>query len=376
MHGEPVSGWLIFTLPAVIPLVMTLFNLCFWSRGKAEGLFRGRVSVLIPARNEESTIAKCVNSVLQSHHPIHEVIVYNDASEDRTAEILSAIPDPRLRVIEGQELPVGWVGKPHACHQLARHASGDLLVFLDADTALDADGLNRIASLIADCALLTAVPRQRTVTIAEQLVLPLLHLTYTAWLPQPLVHLSRHPWLLAANGQLLAVRRTVYDAVGGFASVRNEVVDDMAFCRHVKTAGHRVRFADGYHISQCRMYSSAAEVWAGFSKNLYEGIGGHFAALVAIIALYMLAFVVPYVAFVPLWLMQSPWATAAGLGIVANLLLRLVLAMRYQHSLLSVLLHPFAIVLLQGIALNSFRWTRRGQILWRGRVYSARGERG
>lgn len=370
-----MTGWFLFFLPAALPAGMTLFNLFAWTRGRVGTRFDGRISVLVPARNEEATIERCVRSILASRHDIHEVIVYNDASEDQTGEILARIDDPRLRVVEGTGLPAGWVGKPHACHQLARHATGDLLVFLDADTTLAPDGLSRIASLIADSSLLTAVPRQMLGSFSEQVILPLLHLTYTAWLPQPLVHLTSDPRLLAANGQILAVRRAVYDAVGGFAAVRQEVVDDMAFCRLVKSAGYRVRFADGYQISSCRMYTSAAEVWEGFSKNLYEGLGGRKSALLAVMVLYVAAFVLPYLAWPVLAALGSPMAAAAAMGVIANLFVRLSLAVRYQHTLLSVLLHPLAVLMLMAIAINSFLWTRRGEIRWRGRVYAARGER-
>jgi chlorobactene glucosyltransferase len=370
-----MTGWLLFFLPAAFPAGMTLFNIFAWARGRTGPRFDGRVSVMVPARNEETTIENCVRSILASRHPIHEVIVYNDASEDQTGQILARIDDPRLRVIDGCGLPEGWVGKPHACHQLAKHATGDLLVFLDADTVLEPDGLSRIASLIADSSLLTAVPRQQLGSVAEQAVLPLLHLTYTSWLPQPLVHLTADPRLLAANGQILAVRRAVYDAVGGFAAVRQEVVDDMAFCRLVKSAGYRVRFADGYKISRCRMYTSAAEVWSGFSKNLYEGLGGRKSALLAVMVLYVMAFVLPYLAWPILVMFGSSMATAAAMGVIANLFTRLLLAVRYQHSPLSVLLHPLAVLILLAIAINSFLWTRRGEIRWRGRVYAARGER-
>lgn len=369
--------WLLVSAPA-LPAAMTFFNLAAWGRGRTGGRFGGRVSVLIPARNEEATIGACVRAVLASTHPIHEVIVYNDASDDRTGEILAGIAstDDRLRVVDGVGLPSGWVGKPHACHQLARHASGDLLVYLDADTEIAPQGLERIASLIADSGMLTAVPRQVMVSPAERLVLPLLHLTYTAWLPQPLVHLSSDPRFLAANGQILAVRRSVYDAVGGFAAVRGEVVDDMAFCRLVKSSGHRVRFADGYRISRCRMYTSAHEVWEGFSKNLYEGIGANPVALLGVVVLYTASFVLPYLALPALLLTGSPLAAAAALGVALNVLMRAALAARFGHSWLSVLLHPVAVVGLLAIALNSFVWSRQGQIRWRGRVYAARGERG
>ncbi|MEL6342615.1 MAG: glycosyltransferase family 2 protein [Myxococcota bacterium] len=371
--------WLLLSAPAVLPAGLTMLNLFTWARGRPGARFNGDVSVLIPARNEEQTIEQCVRSALASTHPLLEVVVFDDASDDATPDILARIAeeDERLRIVKGTGLPEGWVGKPHACHQLARHARGTLLVFIDADTALEPEGVERIASLIEDCDLLTAVPRQITITPPEQIVLPLLHLTYTAWLPLPLIHLTQDPRVLAANGQILAVRRSAYDMIGGFASVKTEVVDDMAFCRRMKSAGGRVRFADGYQISSCRMYTSTQEIWEGFSKNLYEGIGESPFALLGVVALYSLAFIVPYIAlfFAIDAGAAAAWTAAAAVGVGANLLTRGALAGRYGHSLLSVIAHPIAVMFLLALAVNSFLWSRRGQIRWRGRVYAARGER-
>ena len=151
----------------------------------------------------------------------------------------------------------------------------------------------------------------------------------------------------------------------------------MAFCRLVKSSGRRVRFADGSEISSCRMYRSGQEVWEGFSKNLYEGLGSSPLALLAVMVLYTSAFVLPYLAWPALALAGAPaaWVAAAAAGLGLNLVARGMLAARFEHSFLSVMLHPVGVLLLLGIAGNSFAWSRRGAIRWRGRVYAARGER-
>ena len=308
-----VLAWVCASL-AVVAASLTLFNLLTWPRGRREARFDGRVSVLVPARDEEGTIGACVQALLDSTHPVHEVIVIDDGSTDRTPEILRALAttDPRLRVIPGTGLPPGWVGKPHACHQLAQVAAGELLLFVDADVTFSPHGIGRIAGLVdrhqAD--VVTAVPAQRTGSFLERLVLPLLHVTYTAWLPLVLVHRTHDPRFLAANGQILAIKRGAYDAIGGFEGVKNEVVDDMALCRAAKVARRRVVFADGSTLAHCRMYSSAGEVWRGFSKNLYEGLGESPLALLAVVGVYLAAFVAPIVL-----LAASPWV--AGLWLPA-----------------------------------------------------------
>ena len=362
---------------------MTALNMLTWPRAQraaAQAAARqssATVSILIPARNEEDTISACVLAALAAD-PL-EVVVYNDGSTDATGELLAALAqqDDRLRVVQGCGLPEGWIGKPHACHQLAQHARGEVLFFLDADTFVDPQALTQLMTLMTryEADAVTAVPRQLMGSFAERLILPLLHLTYTSWFPLMLTWRSKDVRFLAANGQIMAIKRRAYERVGGFAAVRQEVVDDMAICRALKGAGHRVVFADGDQLAQCRMYGSARQVWEGFSKNIYEGLGGHPLALLGVLGLYALAFVAPYILAPVLGAVGHQAAGVAALALGFNLLLRLMLAQRHHHSALSVLLHPMGVLGLLAIAVNSALWHHRGKIVWSGRAYQARAAR-
>jgi hypothetical protein len=129
-------------------------------------------------------------------------------------------------------------------------------------------------------------------------------------------------------------------------------------------------------MADCRMYPDAASLWRGFAKNFYEGIGGNPVALIVVMALHLMLFVAPFVALpVAVVLGNRGLAAAAAVGVAANLCLRLIMALRYHHSPMSVLLHPVAVVAMMGVLLNSFRWSRRGDIRWRGRSYPARAQR-
>ena len=366
---------------ASVALGLTAFNIATWPRGRTDARLTPRpdgtdsgISILIPARNEEETIEACVRAALRQTHPVAQVIVYDDGSTDRTSEIVDQLAhqEDRLTRIDGRQTPLGqgWIGKPHACHQLARHAQGDLLLFVDADTFLTPQGCARIASMVRDldADVVTAVPRQRTASSAERLILPLLHLTYTSWFPLILTYLSDDERFLAANGQILAVRRETYDAIGGFESVKGEVVDDMAFCGLAKRSGARVVFADGFAIATCRMYGSAREVIEGFSKNIYEGLGASPVALAGVVGLYTTGFILPYLAAVASW-RRPELRRPALIGVGANVALRAILSARFRHAPEGIVLHPIAVVGLMGIALNSARWHRAGRITWSGRTY-------
>ena len=376
MRPNDTVLWLLLVAPSAAVLAMVLFNVVLWPRGRAGGRLKGRVSVLIPARNEARTIVRCVQGMLAGTQRPDEVLVYDDGSTDGTVEILErlAAREPRLRVVHGGDLPPGWVGKPHACHRLAREASGDVLVFVDADVTPHPECLARLGDVFerydADC--VTAGLRQTTVTLAEQVVVPLLHLTYLAWLPLPLIWRTRDPRFLIANGQLLAVRREALERAGGWEAVRAEMVDDMAFCRRVKASGGRVVFADGHRMASCRMYETRDEVFAGFSKNVYEGVGGRPIGLAVVLVLYAGFFLAPFVTMVMAAYGMGFLLRPSLAGMAVNFAIRTVLAARFRQVGNTIVLHPFGILWVLAIALNSFRWSRRGEIVWRGRSYPAR----
>jgi chlorobactene glucosyltransferase len=376
MGATDIWLYLLIAAAPALALGVTTFNLFVWPRGRAGGDLESSVSVLIPARDEEATIGACVRSVFAADHDVEEVIVYDDGSSDRTPRILETLAErfPRLRVVRGRSLPSGWVGKPHACHHLACSASGDVLVFLDADTRLREGGLSRLLSLLAgrpEVGLASVVPRQEMPGAVPRLVMPLLHLTYTSWLPLSLIWRSDNPRFLAVNGQTMALRREALDDVGGFEAVCDAIVDDMALARALKEAGHGVVFGDGHHVATCRMYDSGAELWRGFSKNLYEGIGATGPALAAVVVLYLWAFVAPYAAAGLAWGLGAAalWGPALA-GIGANLVLRGLLAARFRHPVDSALLHPLGVLVVVAIAANSWRWHRREAIHWAGRTYA------
>ncbi len=392
--------WLLLAFP-LVPLVITCINLASWRRGTAQPNQNGesplltssplltnppRVSVLIPARNEASNIEAAVRSALASQAPsgaklASEVLVYDDGSTDETALLVGALSkqDPRVRLIQGVPLSPGWIGKPHACQGLFEQAQAEILLFMDADVRLEPNGLARMLSLMSAPAsgrVISAVPRQVVGSFMERLVMPLLILTYTAWLPLRLIEIGRSKKTVAANGQLMLMRREDCRTLGGFKAVRNEIVDDVAFCRHAKANGLRVVFGDGTHMASCRMYNSASEVWRGFSKNLYEGLGNPL-VLVSVIALHLACFIAPYGALLYLSLGSTSGALwlPAMLGVAANVLLRLCLAIRFRQPWEGVVLHPIAVLTLCALALNSYVWAARGRIEWAGRSYAGRARR-
>lgn len=343
--------------PALFPCVLTLLNVLFWPYTRAGQRPAGRVSALVPARNEAANLDACLRALCATD--ADEILVLDDASTDETAAIVGswARRDARVQLLEGHGPPAGWLGKAAACERLLQASTGDFLLFIDADVRVAPDALLHLGSLQMD--IITAVPRQETVSFAERLVIPLLYLSYLSWLLMPVIRWSRRPSVLAANGQFVFARRAALLQLGGFGCVRQSVVDDMALMRAARCAGLRVDFMDGTQLAVCRMYRSAEEVADGFSKNLYPGIGASPLALGVVIGLYILCFLLP-------WLVW-PWAPVALVGIITNLLQRLLIALRFQQRPLDIFLHPLSILAFLAIALRSAWWSWSKTARWRGR---------
>ncbi len=324
-----------------------------------------RVSVMVPARDEASTIGSCLTAVLASAGvPDLEVLVLDDASSDATAALAraAAAGDPRVTVLHGTGLPAGWLGKPHALHQLRSRATGSVLVTLDADVRLAPDGLAAACGLLRRhrLSLVSPYPRQVAITPAERLVQPLLQWSWLTLLPLRLAERSGRPSLAAANGQLTVLDAHALDAAGGFEAVRADVLDDVALLRAVKASGGRGVVVDGTSLATCRMYDGWPQVRDGYAKSLWSiaPSAPRSAALAATCA--------------ALWLLP-PAAALAGsragaLGYLAAVAGRVVAARRTGGRLWpDPFAHPASIAVLVHLIASSHRRSRRGDLLWRGR---------
>ena len=361
--------WLL-SAPSLAALAMALFNLAVWPRGRADGRIPGRVSVCIPARNEGRRIVPCVAAVLAGDQRPDEVLVYDDGSTDGTAEVLDRLSEaePCMRVIRGGELPAGWLGKPWACQRLSEEATGDVLVFLDADTVATPTLLTRLGSIItrlrAD--FVSALPEQATGTLTEQMVVPLLDLSYLCWLPLPLVWLLRSPWVRVANGQLIAVRREALERAGGFKAVGAEVAADVQLCSRVKAAGGRAVYADGSRMASGRMFHSRAQLWRGLSRMAFHRGPGALGVLLSML-LYGGVMFAPYVGVVQALRGYHDLLVPSLIGIAANHLIRVATAVSLRQTSNGVVLHPVGLLWMMAILVNSLRRSRAGTLWWRGR---------
>jgi glycosyltransferase involved in cell wall biosynthesis len=233
--------------------------------------------VCIPARNEERNLDAAVGGALASDGVDVEVLAYDDQSTDRTPAILSALVarDARVRAVPTVALPDGWNGKQWGCQRMGEAATGEWILFTDADVRLAPDCLARAVDEAGRlrAALLSTVPAQETGTWMERMVVPLIHWMLFSWLPMPRMRTTDDPATSAGCGQFLLVRREAWVRAGGHAAFRDSMHDGIKLPRNVRRAGLHTDLYDGSESVRCRMYRGAAQTWRGFTKNAYEGLG-------------------------------------------------------------------------------------------------------
>ncbi len=233
-----------------------------------------RVSVVIPARNEARNIERCLNSVRATDYPAVEVIVVDDHSTDGTGALARAAAerDARVRVIAPDPLPSGWFGKQWACRAGAGVATGEILLFTDADTVHAPDLIARSvnAMFARDAALLTVAGAQELGTFWERVVQPqFFALLLVRYGGTERVSRATSPSAAIANGQCIFIRRSAYDASGGHEAVRDKVAEDLALAQRFVSQGRRIALLLGLDQLSTRMYTSLGEIVRGWTKNVY-----------------------------------------------------------------------------------------------------------
>ena len=370
----------LLALLAVITAIAAWNAVAWPSLTRRRQVSEGAVSILIPARDEAANIADCLERTLAQGPSVLEVIVYDDRSSDGTAAIVGAAAarDPRVRLLDGVDLPPGWCGKNHACARLAAAARGRWLLFVDADARLLDGALERLLAEAADrrVTLMSPWPALAAGSFWERVLMPMLEVLTFSLYPAPLSFLRNDPSLGLVHGACILARRDAYEAVGGHGAIRGEILEDQRLAHLWRAHGERGLCVHGPSAVRVRMYRSLGEIWRGFRKNFYPAFQSGW-SFWAFLALHAAIFVAPLV----LLLLVRPWPAdralslgaleSAALAAVALLLaIRVTLALRFRHSWWSVFLHPVAEAILLGIALASWWRCRSGRgVDWKGRRY-------
>ncbi|CAN5757611.1 hydroxychlorobactene glucosyltransferase CruC [soil metagenome] len=340
-----------------------------------------KVSVIVPARNEASSIGACLASLLNSVYPDTEIVVVDDNSADGTADIVRILAEHskgQLRMVEGAPLPAGWLGKPWACWQGYQEARGELLLFTDADTRHD-DALlgHAVGALQARGAdMLSVLPRQLMQTFWERLIQPQIFMILTMrYHNLERISRTRNPRDVLANGQFILVRREAYEATGGHEALRGEVVEDVRLAQRMVEAGRRIFVAHGVDLMETRMYRSLAGLVEGWSKNLARGSRHAAPPLIAPAVPWLIALFIAVIwVLPPVMLVAALFTPYAGAALgwsftatAASLVLWAVVLGRMRVPLPYAAGYPLGAVVAAGLFIRSA--VRGSRIEWKGRRY-------
>jgi chlorobactene glucosyltransferase len=333
-----------------------------------------RVSILVPARDEENNIATCALSLLKQDYPDFEVIILNDHSTDRTGSILADIQRswPQLSVIPGQPSPANQIGKNWACSQLFQKASGDLLLFTDADTIHHPLMLRKtVAALLGEGAdMITGYPKQILGSFGESLLVPFFSWAILVLFPLGLAYNIRSPIFTTAVGQLMLFRREAYQQIGGHEGVSSSIVDDLSLAREIHTAGLTWRTVFVADLISCRMYRTSQEASEGFAKNLFAAF--EFRLLPFLFAFIWLAilFLEPLLILILKTAGMVPFAQTRHL-VICILLSNAIWVIPYLHHKLPVWLALFYPITIAANVISAFRSllaSLQGKLVWKNRV--------
>jgi chlorobactene glucosyltransferase len=344
------------------------------------------VAIIVPARNEGAGIEPCLAGLIEQNYPRERLALFavDDNSADGTADMVRRIAgrDERVRLIQVMVLPSGWTGKTHACWRGAidaKAANPEWLCFIDADTRAEPDLIGSAIDFARrrDLDMLSLEPFQELTGLLDRLVIPVGFLAIAA--TQDLRRVNRAgDSEVTANGQFILVKAACYFALGGHSAVRGEICEDSAIARLVKGAGYSFAVIGAERLIRTRMYTGAADLWEGLSKNVSEIYGGSVRTIAIVgtgfllgwTSLLLPVFGAIAVADRPSFLAIAALilATLTSISVYAT---QIALVRHFRIPFWYGLLFPLACSVGALIGINAVIWRGRGRVAWKGRFYAA-----
>ena len=345
------------------------------------------VSILVPARNEQNRVLEqCIGSILAQDYGNFEVIAVNDRSTDQTGAILETLAksDDRLRVIEGEELPPGWLGKPYAMQQAINYARGEWILATDADMIFEPSALRTALqrTLENNGDALTLIPRFETGSFWERVMIPTWEWVYLMFAVFYRVNDLKSDRGAGIGGFFL-MRRTVLDRVGGYEALKDEVMEDARLAEKIKRSGARLRIDRAPALISTRMYETFREGWECSTKNWFSGVNFSFPfAMLCVVSMYLVAVVPPLIALVAVIAIASgadlsALLVPAALSWLLQVLVMAIVIRRSDVSMAYALTVPMGLALLYAMLFDSsIRVITGAGVTWKGRkIYERRGVR-
>jgi chlorobactene glucosyltransferase len=349
------------------------------------------VSLIVPTRNEAYRVEKCIRSLKAQTYPHLEILIVDD-STDNTRELITSLigTDPRFRIIKQDPLPEEWIGKPFALQQGSRLANGEYLVFIDADTYHDPMLITRTVdyALEHDTDLLSLVPHNAMESFWERLIQPIPLTILTAGMPLAKVN-KPDSTIGIAFGTFILIKHTVFDAIGGYESIKGRIADDVEMGKLVRDSGYKVGLVNGLTMMHVRMYENFHEIWEGWSKNIFLGsvqkrgidstaqrlfivvlgVIGLFGVMVFPLCMTILALLLMVLAHASLW--QGIFLFALIVWLVGILLQAVIQKAFWYGNPAYAVLNFLSSLIIIGIFVNSAVKSMSGAgVTWKGRTYT------
>lgn len=355
---------LFFSYRFIVSLSNYIYNpLKKFSKVKQDKL----ISILIPARNEEKNIKNILNDIKGQTYKNIEVLVYDDNSEDGTLQVLKTFEKEikNFKIQQGKELPKGWLGKNHACHNLSQNAVGEYFAFIDADVRLNKRMIEKAVWYAEkfDIKLFSIFPKQIMKSTGEKIVVPLMNFILLSLLSLASITFSRYfKSLSAANGQFMFFNSIAYKKYNPHKLMKNKKAEDISIAKFFKAKKEKIRCLANVEDIQCRMYSSYNEAVDGFSKNVISMLTGSY--LFAIIFWLNSVFGLVFFAVFNIKLFI--------IALVMNILSHYFISQTSNSNFIrNILLSPLSILSLGEIIYKSIINKIRGKGKWKGRnIYS------
>jgi len=344
-------------------LIISFINFVSVRRPLYAVAFEHPVTVIVPMRNEEENVQACLQSLAdQIEVQKLKIIVVDDSSTDATRAIAETFArgDSRFSVISAEQKPEGWIGKVNALQSGFLHANGSYIVSIDADVRLKSDALKKSLHTLEALNLdfISVYPRQIAISLTEKLVQPLLRWSWMSSVLLRAAEALQHPSTAVANGQFFIVKSSSLSAIGGYSSVANKVLDDMALARELIRNKYRGTVLEGSDLASTRMYKNFDEIRSGYGKSLWTAFGNTVGAI-AVMCVIFISGILPLLLAV-----SGSMIGLATLGFIIST--RLMSAYRGGDSLFSAFLHPLSSAIL--IYLIIYSLLNHSEIAWKGRA--------
>ncbi|MBE6350458.1 MAG: glycosyltransferase [Spirochaetaceae bacterium] len=329
-----------------------------------------KVSILIPARNEEKNIRNCIWPLVRQLYDNYEVVVLDDNSTDATWSILEELQKeyPKiLRIYKGEKLPEGWKGKNFAMEQLYKKAQGEILICTDADTVhkrtMLSFAVHNFEKNKAD--YLSGYVLQEMKTFGEKITIPLMYMLTSLIIPSFLNTLLPYSFLSIGIGQFIMIKKSVLEQIGGYAAIKDRISDDVYLSRLVKKCGFKSVFINLQEEVSCRMYNSYKSASRGIVKNIADFFNGF--SIIPLIIAFFIFLVLPF--FIGMYeLLVLKTLSLIGLSVIVFFVIWVQITVCRELPWYTPFLYPIIFLnLLYMATLSQINAIRGTSYTWKGR---------